>query len=128
MQEDLSIPEERRISLRAVAVDEQATRDSKAPLQVGLVVIGAGLFGTIMAAGMIDGFMLRRQRDADGGDVIPTADPGAGLPPTTAPADQDVRASASRDWPFAPQVSGLIEVSPQSRSAEVDHDLETQRQ
>lgn len=66
MQEELSISEERRITARDLVIDEEATKDTKTPLQMSVVVVGAGLVGTLMMTGMIDGYLVRRNLGAQG--------------------------------------------------------------
>lgn len=64
MQEELSISEERRITARDLVVDEEATKNTKTPLQMSIIVVGAGLMGTLMATGLLDGLLVRRRMRA----------------------------------------------------------------
>lgn len=61
MQNDLEIESDLRIYLRDVVVDTEATEDNKTAVQLALVVFGAGLIGTFMLTGIIDGIMIRRR-------------------------------------------------------------------
>jgi hypothetical protein len=62
MQDDLSIPQERRISLKELVVDDVAAKNTKTPVQVAVAAAGAGGVATLLLTGVIDGYLVRRGR------------------------------------------------------------------
>lgn len=61
MQDDQDVSSETRIQARDLVVDDEATADTKLPLQLALVVIAAGVVGTLMVTGFLDGLLTRRK-------------------------------------------------------------------
>lgn len=66
MQNELKVPPQMRISSRELVVDDAATVNAKMQTQVAIVVAGAGLAGTLMLTGFIDGVLQTRRTRKSG--------------------------------------------------------------
>lgn len=61
MQDELTLPEANRIQRRELVVDATATADNSTARQATIATVGAGLLGTLLLTGFVDGRLLRRR-------------------------------------------------------------------
>lgn len=60
MQDEVSVPEASRITLKTIVVDPKPTKNSKTQTQLLIITAGSGLAGTVLLSRMLDGLLLAR--------------------------------------------------------------------
>jgi hypothetical protein len=80
MQDELSIAEHSRITLKTIVVDRKAAKDNKAQAQLLIVAAGAGLVGTVLLSRMLDGVLVARRMARR--EAVPAPGKALAVPPS----------------------------------------------
>lgn len=107
MQDELALPELKRIRIRELVVDASATANTGTARQAAIATVGAGFVGTLLLTGYVDGLLVRRRarhsvpRNQPTDSVAPVTD-DVPTPVTTPTIQQLLPAEAKIDAPGSP--------------------------